>query len=97
MEVAATVYMLRCSDGSYYVGITKKPVEARVSEHNNKVVDGYTSTRTPVQLVFSEAFESIIQAIARERQIKGWSRRKKEALIRYAYEELPDLASRPRR
>ena len=97
MPIAATVYILRCADGSYYTGITRKPVEARVWEHNNKVVDGYTSTRTPVELVFAEGFERILDAIARERQIKGWSRKKKEALIHYAYEDLPDLASRPKR
>jgi putative endonuclease len=97
MEAAATVYILRCADGSYYTGITKKPVEARVWEHNNRVVDGYTSTRTPVELMLAEPYERIVDAIARERQLKGWSRRKKEALIRQALGELPDLASRPSR
>jgi putative endonuclease len=93
----ATVYMLRCADGSYYTGLTKRPVEVRVWEHNNKVVPGYTSTRTPVELVFTETFERLLDAIDRERQIKGWSRRKKEALIRYDYEALPALASRRKR
>lgn len=95
MEV--TVYMLRCADGSYYTGLTKQEVEVRVWEHNNKVFSGYTSTRTPVELVFTEIFERIVDAIDRERQIKGWSRRKKQALIRYDYEALPELASRRRR
>jgi putative endonuclease len=84
--------MLRCSDGSYYTGITRKPVEARVWEHNNAVVDGYTSMRLPVELVLVEGFERILDAIARERQIKGWSRVKKEALIRQAYRDLPELS-----
>jgi putative endonuclease len=97
MQIEATVYILRCVDGSYYTGITRKPVEARLWEHNNAVVDGYTSKRLPVELVFAEGFERIVDAIARERQIKGWSRRKKEALIRQAYEDLPNLASRPAR
>lgn len=93
----AIVYMLRCADGSYYVGLTKKAVEARVWEHNEGVVDGYTKSRRPVELVFTETYERIVEAIDRERQIKGWTRRKKEALIRFDYEALPDLASRKKR
>lgn len=89
-----TVYMLRCADGSYYVGLTKKAAEARLWEHNEGVVEGYTKSRRPVALVFTETFERIVEAIDRERQIKGWSRRKKEALIRYDYEALPELARR---
>jgi putative endonuclease len=92
-----TIYILLCADGSYYVGLTKKPVEARVWEHNEGVVKGYTYSRRPVVLVFTELYESINQAIERERQLKGWSKKKKEALIRYDYEALPDLASRPKR
>ena len=89
MEPAATVYILKCADGFYYTGITKKPVEARLWEHNQWLVGGCTSTRTPVQLVLSEPFDRIVDAIARERQIKGWSRKKKEALIAHDYERLP--------
>ncbi len=88
----ATVYILKCADGSYYTGITKRPIEERVGEHNAGVVKGYTSQRLPVELVFVETFERIDQAVPRERQIKGWSRRKKEALIRQDYEGLPALA-----
>lgn len=95
MEV--TVYILRCSDGSYYTGLTKQEVEARVWEHNEGIYDGYTSRRRPVELVFTETYDRIIDAIARERQIKGWSRAKKEALIALAYERLPELASRKKR
>ncbi|PSJ57936.1 GIY-YIG nuclease family protein [Pseudaminobacter soli (ex Li et al. 2025)] len=95
MEV--TVYILRCSDGSYYTGLTKQEVEARVWEHNEGIYDGYTSKRRPVELVFTETYDRIIDAIARERQIKGWSRVKKEALVALAYERLPELASRKRR
>jgi len=90
MEV--TVYILRCADGSYYTGLTKQEIEARVWEHNAGTYDGYTQKRRPVELVFSETYDRIIDAIARERQIKGWSRVKKEALIRYDYEALPELA-----
>jgi putative endonuclease len=95
MEVS--VYMLLCSDGSYYVGLTRKPPEERTWEHNQRLVPGYTSTRTPVELVFVETFERIVDAIDREQQLKRWSRRKKQALIKFDYEALPDLASRPKR
>ena len=91
-----TVYMLRCADGSYYTGLTKRAVEERVGEHNAGAVEGYTKSRLPVELVFTETYERIVDAIERERQIKGWTRRKKEALIRYDYEGLPALASRKR-
>ena len=92
-----SVYILLCADGSYYVGLTRKEPEAREWEHNQRLVPGYTSTRTPVKLVFVETYERIVDAIEREQQIKKWSRRKKEALIAYDYEALPDLASRPKR
>jgi putative endonuclease len=65
--------MLQCSDGSYYVGTTRKDLEARVAEHNAGSFGGYTARRRPVKLVFSEHFEFIAEAIAVERQIKGWS------------------------
>ena len=94
MPFEMTVYMLRCADGSFYVGSTKQAVEARVWEHNNLPIDGYTARRRPVELVFSESYDLIIDAIARERQIKGWSRRKKEALIAMRYEALPGLSRR---
>ncbi|WP_412064636.1 GIY-YIG nuclease family protein [Rhizobium sp. SYY.PMSO] len=92
MEV--TVYILRCRDGSYYTGLTKQPIEARVWEHNAGIYDGYTAKRRPVELVFQEVYDRIIDAIAREQQIKGWSRRKKEALIALDYEALPGLSRR---
>ncbi|HWV22426.1 MAG TPA: GIY-YIG nuclease family protein, partial [Devosia sp.] len=71
-----TVYILRCSDGSYYTGITRRTVEERLWEHNAGIVEGYTRSRRPVEVVCVEEFESVLQAIDRERQIKGWSRRK---------------------
>jgi putative endonuclease len=90
MEV--TVYILRCSDGSYYTGLTKQEIEARLWEHNAGTYDGYTKKRRPVELVFTETYDRIIDAIARERQIKGWSRAKKEAAIALDYERLPELS-----
>jgi len=92
-----TVYILRCADGSYYTGITKQDAEARAWEHNNDPMDSYTARRRPVTLVFAEVYDRLTDAIARERQIKGWSRAKKEALIRGDYESLPVLSSRPSR
>lgn len=90
----ATVYILKCADGSYYTGLTRHPVEERVGEHNAGVVPGYTSQRLPVELVFVEVFDRLDQAIPRERQIKGWSRRKKQALIAGDYAGLEPLAKR---
>ena len=93
----ATVYILRCADGSYYTGLTRGDAEAREWEHNNDPIDGYTARRRPVELVFQEIYDRLTDAIARERQIKGWTRAKKEALIRGDYEALPALASRLKR
>jgi predicted GIY-YIG superfamily endonuclease len=75
------VFILRCADGSYYVGHTDK-LDARVSAHQAGEIDGYTRTRRPVHLVFSEEFSTRGEALTHERQIKGWSRAKKEALMK---------------
>jgi hydrogenase expression/formation protein HypE len=75
------VYMLRCADASYYVGHTDE-LEGRVSAHERGEIPGYTHSRRPVRLVFANEFATREEALARERQIKGWSRAKKEALIR---------------
>jgi len=81
--MGAYVYMLRCSDRSYYVGsATGDDLTKRIAEHNTGVYEGYTSLRRPLTLVWSEHFEVITDAIAAERKIKGWSRAKKEALIK---------------
>jgi putative endonuclease len=93
----AYVYMLRCADGSYYVGTTRTSLEARLAEHNAGKFDGYTARRRPVVLVFQEEFERIAHAIAAERQIKGWTRVKKEALIRGDFDALRLLARGPSR
>jgi putative endonuclease len=90
----ATIYILLCADNSYYTGLTRKDADERVSEHNNGMFPGYTSSRRPVQLVYSSHFDLLTDAIAAERRIKGWSRGKKEALIRGDYEALPRLAAR---
>ena len=76
-----SVYILRCADGSYYTGITRTSLETRIAKHNLGTYDGYTARRRPVDLVWSRDFDRIVDAIAAERRIKGWSRAKKEALI----------------
>ena len=77
------VYMLRCSDCSFYVGsATGDDLSPRIDQHNAGHYPGYTFKRRPVVLVWSEHFDRITDGIAAERQIKGWSRAKKEALIR---------------
>lgn len=75
------VYILRCSDASVYVGYTIN-VEARVRAHNMGLGAAHTFKRLPVALVYSEAHPTRLAAIRRERQLKGWTRKKKEALIR---------------
>jgi putative endonuclease len=88
----AHVYILRCRDNHYYVGSTRGSLERRVSEHNAGIVDGYTRPRRPVTLVYSQWFERMTEAFAAERQLKGWSRAKKEALIAGDFTLLPELA-----
>ena len=90
----ASIYILLCSDGSYYTGITKRSVEERVSEHAQGLTPSYTFTRRPLKLVFSEHYERIVDAIAPERRIKGWSRAKKEAYIRGDFLTLMELSKR---
>ncbi len=87
------VYILKCSDNSYYIGITNN-VDQRVAQHNEGYDhQSYTYTRRPVELVYSEMFTEVLQAIAREKQIKKWSRIKKEALIKERWEQLNGLAA----
>src|ERR1700741_3467412 len=86
------VYILVCSDGSYYVGLTRKDLNARVHEHDTGLYRGYTFSRRPVTLVWSHQFARLTDAIACERQLKGWRRAKKEAFIRGEFTLLPELA-----
>jgi len=90
------VYILRCRDNSYYTGHTNN-LEKRIAEHQAREVEGYSSTRLPVALVFAEEFPTREEALATERQIKGWSRKKKEAIMRGDWAEVSRLArgSRP--
>ena len=88
----AYVYILRCADGSYYVGSTRTSLEDRLAQHNAGSFGGYTARRRPVELVFQQDFDRITDAIAAERQLKGWTRAKKEALIRGDFARLRALA-----
>jgi|tagenome__1003787_1003787.scaffolds.fasta_scaffold20180582_2 putative endonuclease len=92
--MGAYFYVLRCNDGSYYVGTTVGSLEQRLAEHEAGAYNGYTARRRPVALVFSQHFQRLDDAAAAERQIKGWRREKKEALIRGDYGSLPLLSRR---
>jgi len=86
------VYIVKCSDDSYYTGVTND-YERRVWEHNNGYDPrSYTFNRRPVVLMYCEHFPDIMQAIAWEKQLKGWSRKKKEALFRNDWAEIKALA-----
>jgi len=86
------VYILKCKDGSYYVGVTND-IERRLREHNEGIhPEAYTFKRRPVELVYQEFYHDAISAIEAEKQLKGWSRKKKEALIARNWERLHELA-----
>jgi len=82
------VYILKCSDDSYYTGITNN-LERRFNEHNLGLKkDSYTHSRRPLILEFSQEFNDVLQAINFEKKIKGWTRAKKKALIDGDYDLL---------
>jgi len=86
------VYILLCSDNSYYIGITND-IDRRLIEHETgESQTAYTFKRRPLKLVFCENFPDVTQAIAFEKQIKGWRRAKKEALINGDWHLLPELS-----
>jgi len=90
--LGADLYILECRNGAYYVGTTRGSLETRVSQHNEGTFGGYTAGLRPVKLVFAEELDRITDAVAAERQIKNWSRAKKEALIRGDFTKLKQLA-----
>jgi putative endonuclease len=94
MTDGAWLYILRCSDGSYYVGTTRGSLESRIAQHNAGAFEGYTASRRPVELIFSQWFDRITDAIESERKLKKWSRAKKEAFVRGDFESLQQLAKR---
>ncbi|MBX3164646.1 MAG: GIY-YIG nuclease family protein [Bacteroidetes bacterium] len=88
------VYILRCSDDTYYVGVTNN-LQHRLYEHETSLNENsYTSKRLPVILVYQCAFRDIEEAIRFEKRIKKWSRAKKEALINSDFEALPELSKK---
>ncbi|MBI5370818.1 MAG: GIY-YIG nuclease family protein [Sphingobacteriales bacterium] len=90
------VYILKCSDGLYYTGVTND-IERRLWEHNSGFSKtSFTYKRRPVELVYLEHFDDINKAIPREKQLKGWSRKKKEAMIAENWELVKELAKKKR-
>ena len=85
------MYILRCSDGSYYVGSTRD-LEARMQQHASGEGSRYTSTRLPVELVFVHECATVAEAYAAEKRVQGWGRAKREALIRGEQHLLPALS-----
>ena len=74
------MYILRCADDTYYVGSTKY-LEERLQQHQNGDGSIYTQHRLPVELIYFEEYNRIDHAFYREKQVQGWSRKKKEALM----------------
>jgi predicted GIY-YIG superfamily endonuclease len=89
----AWMYILRCADGSYYVGSTNN-LDLRFSQHQSGKGSRYTSGRLPVELVYAEEYDRIMDAYAREKQVQNWSRVKREALINGKPELLSVLAKK---
>ena len=86
------MYILECSDGSYYTGSTKD-LERRLEQHQAGEGANHTAKRLPVKLIYYEEYNRIDHAFDREKQVQGWSRAKKEALILGEIDNLPELAT----
>ncbi len=85
------MYILLCNDGSYYTGSTND-LERRMAEHFSGQGANHTKKHPPVKLLYYEVFQRIDDAFNREKQVQGWSRKKKEALINRQYDKLPELS-----
>ena len=85
------MYILKCADGSYYTGSTKD-LELRLQQHQNGEGANFTRKRLPVELVYVEEYQRIDEAFYREKQVQGWRRKKKEALINGQHDKLPGLS-----
>ena len=90
------MYILECADGSYYVGSTRA-LERRVWQHQNRKGAKYTQRRLPVKLVYAEEFPTVQDAYFAEKQVQGWRRAKREALINGKTELLPELSRKTKR
>jgi putative endonuclease len=85
------IYILDCADGSYYTGSTNN-LELRIEQHQNGQGSNHTKNRLPVRLIYYEEYARVDLAFYREKQVQGWNRKKKEALINGKSELLPKLA-----
>ena len=85
------MYILECSDNSFYIGHTDD-IDKRVFEHMQGQVSGYTKTRLPIKVVYTQSFGTRYEAIAAEQQIKKWTRKKKKALIEEDWETIKKLS-----
>lgn len=85
------MYILECADGTYYTGSTKD-VLYRLQQHQNREGANYTKERLPVKLLYYEEYDRIDEAFLREKQVQGWSRKKKKALIDGEFDKLPELS-----
>lgn len=94
MAEGAFLYILRCADGSFYIGTTRTTLEIRIAQHNAGALGGYTASRLPVTLVYSQWFDRVTDAIENERKLKKWSKAKKEAFVRGDWQTLRQLSAR---
>ncbi|NYF18080.1 putative endonuclease [Microbacterium sp. AK009] len=92
----AYMYILECSDRSTYVGSTRN-LNRRLLQHNEGWGSLYTRTRLPVRLLYFEEFESVAEAFRREKQVQGWGRAKRLALVHGRLEQLNELSRKARR
>ena len=94
MEKRLFVYIVKCRDDSYYIGVTNN-VKKRIAEHNKGLVKkSYTYSRRPVKLSYSQEFTDLNEALRFEKQLKGWRKAKKEALIKRDFDKLVLLSKR---
>ena len=84
-------YILRCSDDSYYTGSTND-IDKRIAQHQAGEGANYTKKRLPIELIYFEEFQRVDEAFLREKQIQGWSRAKKEALIKGNFQKLQEAS-----
>ena len=84
------IYILKCADNSYYVGSTVD-LAHRFAQHQAGTYGGYTSKRLPVTLLWSQEVQTDNEAFLLERKVKGWSRVKKEALIRGDFQKVHEI------
>jgi putative endonuclease len=94
MVEGAFLYILRCEDDGFHIGITRTALEIRAAQHNAGTFGGYTAPGRPVTLAYSHWFDRITDTIENERKLKRWSKAKQEAFIRGDYPALRQLSAR---